>query len=65
MHCSTAFGTHVVVLRCPCYERGGGHDGEAMRGQRGAWQLWGGEWFCNQDVNTGDRTASDNRICAK
>ena len=25
-------------------------------------QLWEG---CNQDVNTGDRTASDNRICAK
>ena len=42
MHCSTAFGTHFVVLRCPCYERRGGHDGEAMRGQRGARQLWGG-----------------------
>ena len=46
MHCSTAFGTHFVVLRCPCYERRGGHDGEAMRGQRGAWQLWGGGVGC-------------------
>ena len=38
---------------------------EGHAGEEGE-QLWaGGDGGCNQDVNTGDRTASDNRICAK